>query len=108
MARATMVLLLCASLGLVGCSGLTQADRDFAKEVLGQSGANCIHFDGGSVAATIPMLGAVTGGGYRGSFSAAHSEDSHAKLSCDTAQSSTEFLVTPPLAPSNPAIISVP
>lgn len=61
-------------LGLSGCAGVTQADRDLAREILAQSGSNCIHIQGsGGVGVGTP--GVPLAGGYgQGSLSAAHSE----------------------------------
>jgi hypothetical protein len=67
--------------GLAGCGAVTEADRMLARELMAQSGSNCIHISGGSVMGVLPMAGGVTGGGYRGSLSAAHSE-SDTSLEC--------------------------
>jgi len=65
-----------------GCGMVTQADRDFAHEVLAQSGNNCVHIQGSGGAGTVPMVGAVVGGYGQGSLTAAHSESSQ-PLSCN-------------------------
>jgi len=55
--------------------GITQADRDFAHEIMAQSGSNCIHIQGSGGAGTLPMAGAAVGGYGQGSLSAAHNEE---------------------------------
>lgn len=78
----TTVYLVCGLFGLIaGCGSVTEADRALARELMAQSGSNCIHIEGGSAMGVIPMAGGITGGGYRGAISAAHSENDQA-LSC--------------------------
>ena len=80
---------------LSGCSAVSEADRALAHEIMAQSGSNCIHIEGGMVMGTIPGLGATTGGGWRGSLTAAHSE-ADAPLTCGP----TGAAVTPTHAPT--------
>jgi hypothetical protein len=74
---------------LCGCA-INDADRALAREILAQSGNNCVHIEGGSAAAILPMLGGVSGGGYRGALSAAHSEDGQSSLTCDGSTAKAE------------------
>ncbi len=73
--RFTLALISLAMVVISGCSVVTEADRALAREVLAQSGSNCIHIQGSGGAGTMPMAGAVVGGYGQGSLSAAHNEE---------------------------------
>jgi hypothetical protein len=74
---------------LCGCA-ISDADRALAREILAQSGNNCVHIEGGYAAGVLPMLGGTTAGGYKGSLSAAHSEDGKSSLTCDSGAAKAE------------------
>lgn len=91
----TIGYLVCGLLGgAVGCGAVSEADRALARELMAQSGSNCIHIEGGTAMAMIPMAGGVTGGGWRGAISAAHSESDKA-LYCGPLSASTGGAASP-------------
>jgi hypothetical protein len=76
-------------LTLTGCGAVTKEQVDLAREIMAQSGSNCVFIQGsgGAGAGALPP-GIPMGGGYgQGSLAAAHSEGDH-DLTCGATGSS--------------------